>query len=182
MKMAHGEILGYLNSDDLYLPHTLHQVANHFMQNPSTQWCTGDYFVINHEGKKIQTFVVEIKKILRIFLTFNLLVIANSIIQPSTFWRKSFAKKIGRFDDQLRYCMDYDYWLKCIQIAQPYIFRQPLSLFRVHADSKSGAQFQKQFAEEHVVVKRYVKNPVLITLHKCATYGIMSLYLMFRKV
>jgi GT2 family glycosyltransferase len=93
------------------------------------------------------------------------LFIANFINQPSTFFKKEVINKIGLLDINLRYEMDYEYWLRMIKNGfKNYYINIPLSYFRVHSSSKGGAEFQRQFDEEIKVAKKYCKNKFLINL------------------
>jgi len=55
-KMATGDIIAWLNSDDYYLPGALHEVARFFIKNPEAQWVTGDYM-----EKKFKSILFGIK-------------------------------------------------------------------------------------------------------------------------
>jgi glycosyltransferase involved in cell wall biosynthesis len=176
MKKAKGEIVAYINSDDVYLPNTFFTVAEYFMQHPKTMWATGDYFIIDAEGRKIQSYVAWYKTMLRQQPTFSKLSVANYIIQPSTFWRRSVYKEVGMFDESLRYCMDYDFWMRLIQKHPLAVIKNHFSLFRIHSLSKGGSQYEKQFAEEHTVLLRYTKNPVLLVLHKLHAFLVIMIY------
>jgi hypothetical protein len=61
--------------------------------------------------------------------------------------------------------MDYDLWLRLLKIKKPLIINQPLSKFRIHAQSKGGSQFKKQFEEESQVLSKHTKNFLITTLH-----------------
>lgn len=176
IKKSTGDIIAYLNSDDVYLPNTLFTIAEYFISHGDAQWVTGDYFIIDAQGNKIQSFVEMYKRVLRIKPTFEKLCVANYIIQPSTFWRRSIMKKVGLFDDTLRYCMDYDYWMRLISISPPHILSSHLSLFRIHIGSKGGSQYAKQFGEEHEIVRKYTSNPLLLIGHKLHANAIVTAY------
>lgn len=175
IKKTNGEIVAYINSDDVMLPNTLHTVAEYFMKNEKAMWVSGDYFIIDAKGNKIQSFVASYKKILRNYPYAWVLSIANFIIQPSTFWRRSLTKEIGFFREDLHYVMDFEYWMRAIQKYPLHILPNHFSLFRIHGDSKGGALYAKQFAQEHEIVVEYVKNPVIRFLHKIhATLIVLS--------
>lgn len=176
IKKSSGEIVAYLNSDDVMLPNTLHTVAEYFIHNKSAMWLTGDYFIIDANGNKIQSFVANYKKILRTFPNKHILSVANFIIQPSTFWRRSLMDNIGFFREDLHYVMDFEYWMRVIQKYPIHILPNHFSLFRIHGDSKGGALFEKQFIEEHTVVSEYVKNPFIKLLHKIHATLIVWIY------
>ncbi len=177
MATATGEILAYLNSDDAYLPNTLFTVAEYFQSHVEAKWLTGDYFIIDAQGKKIQSYVANYKRLLRAFCpTFAVLSVANYIIQPSTFWRSGVQEEIGPFDESLRYCMDFDYWMRLIQKYPLHVLEQHFSLFRIHGLSKGGSQYVKQFAEEHLLTCKYTSNLFLRALHKLHSQAIVWIY------
>jgi glycosyltransferase involved in cell wall biosynthesis len=166
IRKSTGEIITYLNSDDVMLPNTLNTVAEYFIEHDDAMWLTGDYFIIDESGNKIQSFVASYKKLLRAFPNKYVLSIANFIIQPSTFWRRSLSNEIGLFREDLHYVMDFEYWMRIIQKFSLHILPNHFSLFRIHGNSKGGALYVKQFSEEHAIVVEYTANPVLRFLHK----------------
>lgn len=165
LRKVNGDIISYLNSDDLYLPNTLNTVAEYFLSNPQAKWISGDYFIIDEKGKKIQSYIASYKNYLRKKPTFERLCIANYIVQPSTFFHREIVKEIGFFDESLRYCMDFDYWMRIIRKYPLPVLKNHFSLFRIHRKSKGGSQYEKQFQEEHKIVKKYTKKPLLRFLH-----------------
>jgi len=166
MRRTKGNILAYINSDDYYLPGTLGIILNYFNKKPLVKWFTGDYIIVDEKNKIIQSFVVIYKRILRLFPFYWVLSIANFISQPSTFWSREVLDEIGAFDESLHYVMDYDFWMRIYRKWRPGIINEKLSAFRIHGQSKGGAQFEKQFAEEFEVVKKYQKNGLILFLHK----------------
>jgi len=176
-KMAKSDILTWLNSDDYYPPYTLEKVANFFLKNKNAFWLSGDYIVVDKNRKEIHSFVRLYKKILRLIPYDKTLFITNFINQPSTFFKKEVINKIGSLDINLRYEMDYEYWLRMIKNGfKNYYINIPLSYFRVHSSSKGGAEFEKQFDEEIKVAEKYCKNKFLINLHKLHNKMIVGIY------
>ncbi|MCX7820254.1 MAG: glycosyltransferase, partial [Brevinematales bacterium] len=112
IKRATGDIITYINSDDYYLPGSLKIVEKYFVENPNILWLTGDGIIVNEDGKIIQKPISLYKKIWRKIPFFWTIYITNFIIQPSTFFRKEVFEKIGLFDENKHYTMDYDYWLR----------------------------------------------------------------------
>jgi glycosyltransferase involved in cell wall biosynthesis len=164
LRISSGEIIGFLNSDDYLLPGSLNAVAEIF-EDENILWLTGDYRIIDSNEKPIQSFVVKYKRFLRKFSSRNLLLITNFIIQPSTYWRKSFSNQIGNFNESLKFVMDYDYWLRAYQYSTPKILNKPLSAFRIHKNSKGGSRYKEQFDEEFSVCTSYTENRILQWLH-----------------
>ncbi len=164
IRISSGDIIGFLNSDDYLLPGSLNAVAEIF-EDENVLWLTGDYRIIDSDEKPIQSFDVKYKHFLRNFSSRNLLLITNFMIQPSTFWRKSFSNQIGNFNESLKFVMDYDYWIRAFQYSTPKILNKPLSAFRIHKNSKGGSRYKEQFDEEYSVCKSYTENRILRRLH-----------------
>lgn len=173
LRMATGDIVGWLNSDDYYLPETLKKVAEVFEKNKEVQWITGDYLIVDEQGKEIQSFVRFYKKLLSRFFPLSR---ANYINQPSTFWKSDFQKKAGYLNEDLHYCMDYDLWLRFMKQSPVQIISFPLSAFRIHKASKGGSQYGMQFKEEIEVAKKYNSNVLFQLLHKMHNYIINIIY------
>ena len=80
------------------------------------------------------------------------------------------------FDTSLRYVMDYDFWLRAYAVKKPVILHQKLSAFRIHQQSKGGAQFVAQFDEEVQVLRRYCDNKWIVGLHGAHNVLITTVY------
>ena len=166
LKGISADIVAFINSDDVYLPGTFSSVAAYFAAHLDAVWLTGDHFVIDSRGKRIRSYVSAYKRMLRRRPTYRRLAMANYIVQPSTFWRRALLDEIGFFDESLRYCFDYDFWLRAMLRHPLHVTSRPLSLFRVHGASIGGSEFARQFAEEHAVLKRYASHKPTLALHR----------------
>jgi glycosyltransferase involved in cell wall biosynthesis len=176
LAMAKGDVIAYLNSDDYYLDGTLEKVASVLTSGTEERWLTGDYLIVDEQGKNIQSFVVAYKRFFRRRLSFNVLSVLNPIVQPSTFMTRSMTDATGTFNEELHYTMDYDYWLRAIRIEKPVILQDRLAAFRVHKASKGGSQYNAQFAEELAVARKYTINKWLVFLHTFHNECIKSIY------
>lgn len=105
MRLASGEILAYLNSDDLYFPWTLEVVAKAFHDKPNADAVFGDVINIDDETANQRLFL---------FQPFNLDFIRRTgyLVQPGVFWRRRLYQDQGPFDESLRYVADCDYWMR----------------------------------------------------------------------
>jgi glycosyltransferase involved in cell wall biosynthesis len=174
-QMATGEIMAYLNSDDYYLPGTLHAVAKIFQEN-NCKWLVGDYRIVDQQNTPIQSYIVRYKKLLRGFSSYFLLSLTNFIPQPSTFWQMDLFREAGPFDTRLRFTLDYDLWMRFWRTGAPFQLSRPLAAFRIHNTSKGGSQYAMQFKEELSVLQRYNKNPVVLGIHTLSNYLISQIY------
>lgn len=178
LERSKGDVLAYLNSDDLYAPGTLGKVGKIFT-NKKIHWLTGDYQMIDESGNKIRTFIPTYKSWLLSRFTPGLLRSTNSIIpQPSTFWSREAYERVGKFNHSLHYAMDYDYWLRLSQQYQLTYLPEVLSYFRSHDQSKSNTGYRAQFKEEHQVLLDHgvsLPHSILHLLHTRATLVAYSL-------
>lgn len=171
-----GAIVSYLNADDCLLPGVLTRVGKYFVDHPKTLWLTGDCEIINENGKSIQNLVAAYKKYWRNINSKTVLSILNPIAQPATFWRRDTQEIAGKFDELLHYCMDYDLWFRLYDQDKPAILNDQLAQFRVHASSKGGSAFVKQFQEEIEVANRYQTSLFIHGLHQLHAWATVQIY------
>ncbi len=176
MEMATGDILAYINSDDYYLPGAFKKVVSFFKQNPEFKWVVGDYLIVDERNKQIQQPIIAYKRFWRSLFPTRSLYVLNYIPQPSTFWRKQIRSEIGKFNLNLHYVMDYDFWLRIISKYPLGRISGPLSAFRIHRQSKGGVNYSQQFAEELKVMKKYTNNKLLVGLHVIHNWLINGVY------
>ncbi len=169
LRAATGEIIGYLNSDDYYLPGTLHKVARELTNHPRNLWLTGFYKVLHDNQPPRNTLVATYVHFSLLLYSRSLQLILNMIPQPSTFWRKTAVEKIGLFNPKYKFAFDYDYWIRLSKLSRPIIIKMYLSVFRRHPGAKSSISFTDQFREQYEIAKRHTHNPILLTLHRLHT-------------
>jgi glycosyltransferase involved in cell wall biosynthesis len=167
LRLVTGEILAYLNADDILLPGSLFEVANIFKKHSDVQWLTGRCKIIDDNGKAMRGVISLYKNILLYSSSFRFLLVTNYISQPSTFWRSELLHLCGFFDSNLNYVMDYDYWLRIWKVAAPFIYHQDLAGFRIQRNSKttSGGHLQDYIVEESLIIERHSPSKVWCRLH-----------------
>jgi len=168
LELSTGEVVGYLNSDDVLEDGALFKIAEFFDENPHIFWVTGKCFIIDKDGKRTRFLINWYKNIfLKYFRSFTTLIISNYISQPATFWKKEILTKVGLFDKSLHYSMDYDYWLRISKHYYELGFIDAyLASFRIHETSKTVAKLSLQLSENYDIVKKYSTAKFLISLHK----------------
>lgn len=176
IKLAQGNVIAWLNSDDYYLPGTLKKVADFFMMHRDILWTSGDYRIIDEAGRNIHSLVVQYKRLLRSFSSYALLSCVNYIVQPSTFWSSTIVQKIGILNENYKYCMDYDLWLRIYKKYPLRFLHSPLSCFRIHKESKGTKEFEKQFSEELSILKRHKIPSLWYGLHSIHNNAIKLIY------
>lgn len=168
LHMAKGEILAYLNSDDIYLPGCLKQVGEYYHETKAN-WITGDCLTIDEDGHKYRSnwlFSYYKRLLMAIYSELTLRLADSMLPQPSTFWSRRAYQKVGDFDIKYHYALDYDYWLRMAKYYKPHDLKVALSGFRIQQDSKSQTGRVKLMAEGMVALRENgAKNWELI-VHK----------------
>lgn len=144
-RCASGEVFGWLNSDDLYLPGALHHVAQIFGAHPEVELVYGDWLTIDGNDRVIEHCPALAPSRTRL-VTEGFFCNAQAM-----FWRRSLQERVGEFDTRLHYTMDYDLMLRMISAAGAHAFfrtDRPLGCFRLHPDQKTGSAADRS-AEEH---------------------------------
>ncbi len=180
LALATGDIVAYLNSDDLYEASTLQKVADYFTAHPESMWLTGRCRIIDEQEQEFRGFIAQYKNFLLARYNYNILLITNFICQPATFLRREVIEEFGVFDTEEHRVMDYEYWLRIGRKYRPGIINEHLASFRVYRESKTSSTFTRTFAEELAVSKRYSSSLLVDTLHYvnyiaiCAAYSVLD--------
>ncbi len=139
-----GEIMAYLNSDDLLLPGTLSYVASYFAKHPDVDVVYGHRVLIDEEGLEVGRWVVPRHN-------GEVLSWADYVPQETLFWRRSAWEKVGAaIDESFQFAMDWDLLLRFRDVAHAKFARLPrfLGAFRVHSEQKSSLKIDCAGANE----------------------------------
>jgi len=176
VRMSSGDIIGWLNSDDLYLPGTLQAVADYFHDHPDCRWVYGRCRIIDSSGKERWKWITKYKNSLLNKFTLGKLLRENFISQPAVFFRKDLFEEAGPLNMDLHYAMDYDLWLRFGRIAPAGVIAKDLACFRRHGSSKSETGFKEQFFEQYAVAKKYKPSLFNRAAHRFNIFKIITSY------
>lgn len=137
-----GEVMAYLNSDDLLLPGALNAVASYFNAHPDVDVVYGHRVVIDRHGDELGRWVLPAHDD-------ETLKWQDYIPQETMFWRRRIWEKVGSIDHSFRFALDWDLILR-FQAAGAKFHRlgRFLGAFRVHDTSKTVTVVQTQGAVE----------------------------------
>lgn len=158
--LATGEIMAWLNADDIYLPATLPLVGKIFELFPQINWLTTRYpLAINENDMLISTGVIPGFSLHGFLCGDNLPAMGWEgtafIQQESTFWRRSLWEKAGGYvDSDLQFAADFELWARFFQQEELYAIDVPLACFRKHASQKTSTNFQRYLDEAGTVFSR----------------------------
>lgn len=149
MEQLSGEILAYLNSDDILLPGALETAVAYFNDHPECDMVYGNADYIDVDGAITGVYNTA-------NYSFERLMHDCCVCQPAAFWRRRIAQRIGPFDTSMQTAMDYEYWLRMATSgAIIYHIDDKLAQSRLHEDAKTlamrGVIYREVFAicEKH---------------------------------
>lgn len=183
--LACGEIIGWLNADDLYHPGTLDKVAAWFDAHPECQWVIGQCNIVDEAGHETRKWLTRYKNALLRKYSLELLLVENFISQPAVFFRKEFLAGIGPLRLEYPLAMDYDLWIRMAVRSKPGLIHSPLASFRVHQEAKSALNFREQFREQYRIHLKHDRRLALLALHRISVlknilgYGLMKILRFF---
>ncbi len=181
IRMARGEIVGWLNADDVYFPGALDLVGRAFAGQPEAAWGTGVCLIMDGDGNEIRRAATAYKRFFLRHYSYSLLLVQNFISCPSTFIRRSAFDRIGLLDERFDYSMDYDLWLRLGRLSPPVILDQTLAGFRMAPGSLSMSGFERQFVEHAQNAREHgAGHPVAVTANQAVSRLIVLVYRLLR--
>lgn len=151
LQRANGEIVGWLNSDDLYLPDAIQQAVNLFQKYPKAGMVFSDVASINAKGERIN---------LMRYGDWGLadLMSFKIIGQPGVFMRRSVLEQAGYLDATYHFLLDHHLWLHMARLA-PMIHAKNScwAAARFHSQAKNIAQ-ASQFGQEAYRIARWLTS------------------------
>lgn len=145
---ATGEWLGWLNSDDLYLPYTLSQIGYTATKNPGIAWIVGGLIYSDSQLHELTQVAPSVRAdnskrhpnyIVGSWLDFLCTRHSGTFLpQPSSFWTRTAWQKAGPLDENFHYAMDHEYYGRLAHRGYtPNCINVPLAVFRRHELQKS---------------------------------------------
>jgi glycosyltransferase involved in cell wall biosynthesis len=173
-----GEIIGWLNSDDLYAEGALAAVGAYFQANPTTEWLYGRCPIIDRQGRSARDLVTHYKQFWMRRYSYRRLLVENFLNQPAVFFRRRLLERVGLIDTRYRNAFDYELFLRMGAVAHPAYLDRLLAYFRVHREAKTSSSFDRTFREELDAAERVTagRHPLLIALHRVNRLKLTAAY------
>ena len=127
-----GEVIGWLNSDDLYLPGAAQKALDYLAAHPDVDAVYGDVLSIDGEGKLMNVMRFD-QYSAEDLMSFRV------ISQPGVFFRRSAWVRAGGLDLSYSYLLDHHLWLRMIAGGKFAYLPEPLAAARFHAEAKNRA-------------------------------------------
>ncbi len=151
LRMARGEVLAYLNTDDRYFPWTVKVAVRALAENPDVGFVFGDVLQVEDEsdaGKLLLYPPFWLGHIRRF----------GFLGQPTVFWRRAVFEEYGGFDESLQFVADCEYWMRIGERYRARKLDEMLAIVRDHPEAKRFAQMEALSKELNEVRPRYVRR------------------------
>ena len=178
-----GDVVGWLNSDDVYEPGAFERVAAAFERAPEAKWCFGLCRVIDENDREVRRGVTAYKNSWIRRYSFRNLLVCDFISQPAVFLKRELFDELGLLDETHDWAFDYEYWLRIAQRYEPVIVDEVVASFRWHPASKTSNLFTKAERASLRVARKYSRGHrlhywlhVWFTVRIIVAYTLMGLW------
>lgn len=147
--LSTGEIMGWLNSDDLLLPGALGSIARAFAEQPQINFVTGLRKTIDKASNVTSNWIRDNPND---FYVRHYCCVA----QETTYWRRAAWEKLGPLDESLQFALDYEYWLRAIASGDTLHFiPQFTGGFRDYSENKTNSWGHVYTRDMNTLYQRY---------------------------
>jgi len=149
-KKCNGQIVAWLNSDDIYLhANVLKHIADVFRDDPETGFVAGCAYYITEESERIKKIKIPLKHMNHKYLKYR-----DTIIQPASFYKREALEKYS-LDKDLRFGFDWDFFIKASGEYKVTAINREIAGYRRHCVNKTlsgGASRTREICE---VIRRH---------------------------
>jgi glycosyltransferase involved in cell wall biosynthesis len=146
-RMATGDILAWLNSDDYYEKNIFSAIVSFFQSNPRCFFLYGDITYVDEKSKPLGVICGS-------NITYSKLLSNPDLVrQPSSFWRKEIWQTIGYLNEDLHVVMDYEYFLRIGKKYDLRYLKKNLSYFRYYPENKTNSLAKRQISELRNIIR-----------------------------
>jgi glycosyltransferase involved in cell wall biosynthesis len=147
-RLATGEILAWLNSDDMYLPCTLQKVAQQIADSSQPALVTGGVLCM-YEGR------AEARAYLPYKFDAAAMRTRDRMFQAASFWTRALWQKTGELNESCHYVLDWEWFLRASQHCAFTTIEDFLAIYRFHAAHKSSSGDDRRTREITELVEQH---------------------------
>ena len=128
---ARGQILAWLNSDDVYAPGAVREAVEYLTAHPEVGMVYGDADYIDAAGKRLGRFPsapTDYRRLRRGYV---------HIPQQAAFFRSRLWRMVGPLDESFHFAMDYDLWVRIAALSPIAYHPRRWASFRLHSGGKT---------------------------------------------
>lgn len=175
LKKANGEIVTYIDSDDIYEPDCFSKVADYFEKNKDKMWVYGKCRVINEDGYETRQMVTRFKELFQPFYNYQTLCMFDYVAQPSAFWKREVMESVGYLNIEEKLAFDYDWWLRLGKISNAGFINDYLACWRSHKTSETAKALTEDLRDGLDLSLRYSKGKYWLRPFQYGIYGLAKL-------
>ncbi len=168
-RMAKGEILAWLNSDDLYMPGAVSKAVKYFIEHPDVMMVYGEGYMIDEFGKVKCRFPYTEPK----FDLWKLIYYGDYILQQSTVFRREVFNHIEMLNESMHWGMDWDLWIRIGKRFKVEYVPEYLGCIREYSEAKTSLGGTKRFKELVKLIRKHgaMRYPLSFINYARETYG-----------
>ena len=154
MLLATGDIVAYLNSDDVYREGAFDAVAEAMRGPDAPRVVMGHCDYVDERSETVghlRARLARYEDLLRYWGWDRWYCVP----QQAVFWRRELLSETGLFDAGLQYTMDYEMWLRMAARAPFQVIDRTLAAFRLQSESKTLSSTYRMYLEERLSSRRY---------------------------
>jgi glycosyltransferase involved in cell wall biosynthesis len=149
-RMAKGDILAWLNSDDLYLPGSVQHAVDAFCAHPAAGAVYGEGYLIDYDGNTSSRFSCT-----EPFNLWKLVHLSDYILQQTAYFRRAVLDDVGDLDESLHYTMDWDILIRIGMKYQLEYIPEYMGCLREYPAAKSSAGGARRIREIRKLLQRH---------------------------
>jgi GT2 family glycosyltransferase len=149
-RRAKGEVVSWLNSDDLILPGAVTKAVRSFERDPSIGAVYGEGYLIDKEGRITGRFPHT-----QPFNLWKLVYLSDYVLQQTVYFRKSVFEEIGYLEEDLHYVMDWDILTRIGKLCRLEYIPEFMGCLREYPEAKSFAGGARRVREIRSVLRRH---------------------------
>lgn len=178
LQLATGEIMAWLNADDMYYPWTFSVVDTVFRHFPEIDWIIGQPSYMNADGQCIKVSGNSGTAYPRNYVRNGWFRknLGGYLQQESMFWRKKLWDKVGGFNLCYKYAADFDLWVKFAEYTELNSVACPLGIFRKRPGEQNSSVWGNQYENEVAAICRNLEKPPLLW-RAMAKRGLVAVHL-----
>jgi hypothetical protein len=147
---ATGDVLAWLNADDLYAPGALWAAAEVFARRPDVALVYGEGWYVDEGGQRIEPCRFVRRRFDRRYL-----INRDPILQPTAFWRRSLWQAVGPLDTSLRWVFDWEWFIRAYEQTAFHYLPRTLAYYRVQPQALTRTGGLARQLEHGRVTQRY---------------------------
>ena len=168
-RRARGEIVSWLNCDDMLLPEAVQNVVETFARDGALGIVYGDGYLIDTKAGARCLFKAGPMNI------WKLVHVSQFLLQPAAFFRRNVLDEIGYVDESLHWAMDWDLMIRAAKRFRTAYIPLPLAEQRVYDTTKTATGGRRRFRELVRIMRAHgeYRYPPAYFLYGADTYEMM---------